>query len=86
MMVSCHSGIGSGLAVDLGDQEVVLMNMERMVRERAVEDRPFFVVAGDHVGKQRLIRREQSFLLEVHQWHVRVVARRAFVIIIPQHL
>src|SRR4051794_4430771 len=52
------------LAIDMGDQKVGLVDMERMVSERPVGNRPFLVVTDHHVGKQRLVRRKESFLLK----------------------
>jgi hypothetical protein len=43
--------LGEGDTVYFGDQYVVLMEVERMVRKRATVHRPFFIVTHDHVGK-----------------------------------
>ena len=75
-----------GFAIDLGDQYVILMEMKGMVRECSIIHRPFFVVAGDHVGKQGLGRVEQSLLFEVDPWHSFVAGRHAHIVGVAHHL
>lgn len=50
---------GQRLAVDLGEQEMVLMDVERMIGKRAIEHRPFLVCARNHVIEQWLVRVKQ---------------------------
>src|ERR1700720_1918582 len=43
--------LGQSDTVYLGDQHMILVDVERMVSKRAIEHRPFFVVTGHHVGE-----------------------------------
>src|SRR5438105_3873556 len=43
---------GERLAVYLGDQKMILMDVERMVAKRTINHRPLFVIARNHVVEQ----------------------------------
>jgi hypothetical protein len=42
-------GLCESASVYFGHQERILMNVERMVRKGAVEDRPLFVISRNHI-------------------------------------
>src|SRR5208282_165332 len=76
---------GKGLAVYLGDQKRVLMNVKRMVAKRAIDDGPLFVVVRDHVVEQRLVRVKQPVFFKIGQRHIRIAIGYALVVVIPHH-
>src|SRR5436190_7107209 len=73
---------GESLVVDLGEQKMILMDVERMIGKGTIGHRPLFVIAGDHMTEQWSVWVEQPILLEINTRHLLIAGGFSLVVII----